>query len=254
MAAHLQVRSLRCTASNMQLARSAPCAASPAAASDSNSCAKQALAAATAAAPATGSGAVQVIQGDILKTELPYFDLCVANIPYQISSPLTFKLLAHRPQFRAAIIMFQHEFAMRLVARPGDGMYCRCGPAEGHACDATGSTALVAGAAAAAGARGPVRACCCLPAQSVCPTARQIRAAEGASRLRHQRLSRPAATRAGAACRGKTAACGVQAGCECAAAGACDPPAAGGQEQLQAAAQGGLLGRAHRAAASPAAR
>ena len=69
---------------------------------------------------------MQVVQGDILKTELPYFDLCVANIPYQISSPLTFKLLAHQPQFRAAIIMFQHEFAMRLVARPGDGMYCRC--------------------------------------------------------------------------------------------------------------------------------
>lgn len=26
---------------------------------------------------------------------------------------------------RAAIIMYQHEFAMRLVARPGDALYCR---------------------------------------------------------------------------------------------------------------------------------
>jgi 18S rRNA (adenine1779-N6/adenine1780-N6)-dimethyltransferase len=43
----------------------------------------------------------------------------------QISSPLTFKLLAHRPSFRAAVIMFQHEFAMRLVARPGDAAYSR---------------------------------------------------------------------------------------------------------------------------------
>lgn len=60
-----------------------------------------------------------------MKQELPYFDICVANIPYQISSPLTFKLLAHRPAFRAAVIMFQHEFAMRLVARPGDPLYCR---------------------------------------------------------------------------------------------------------------------------------
>lgn len=68
---------------------------------------------------------LQVIQGDVMKTELPYFDVCVANIPYQISSPLTFKLLAHRPSFRAAVIMFQHEFAMRLVAKPGDSMYCR---------------------------------------------------------------------------------------------------------------------------------
>ena len=68
---------------------------------------------------------VQVIQGDVLKVQLPYFDLCVANIPYQISSPLTFKLLAHKPVFRAAIIMFQHEFAMRLVAKASDPMYCR---------------------------------------------------------------------------------------------------------------------------------
>lgn len=29
-----------------------------------------------------------------MRTEVPYFDLCVANIPYNISSPLTFKLLA----------------------------------------------------------------------------------------------------------------------------------------------------------------
>ena len=65
---------------------------------------------------------VQVIHGDFMKTELPYFDLCVANIPYNISSPLTFKLLAHRPPCRAAVIMYQHEFAMRLVARPGDPM------------------------------------------------------------------------------------------------------------------------------------
>ena len=68
---------------------------------------------------------LQVVQADVMKAELPYFDVCVANIPYQISSPLVFKLLAHKPVFRAAIIMFQHEFAMRLVARPGETMYCR---------------------------------------------------------------------------------------------------------------------------------
>lgn len=66
-----------------------------------------------------------VLQGDVMRTQLPFFDLCVANIPYQISSPLTFKLLSHRPPFRSAVIMFQHEFAMRLVARPGDSLYCR---------------------------------------------------------------------------------------------------------------------------------
>ncbi|OIW08110.1 hypothetical protein TanjilG_06653 [Lupinus angustifolius] len=71
------------------------------------------------------SNRLTVIQGDVLKTELPYFDICVANIPYQISSPLTFKLLGHQPAFRCAIIMFQREFAMRLVAQPGDKLYCR---------------------------------------------------------------------------------------------------------------------------------
>ena len=34
-----------------------------------------------------------LISGDVLRTELPYFDLCVANIPYQISSPLIFEQL-----------------------------------------------------------------------------------------------------------------------------------------------------------------
>ncbi|GMN52314.1 hypothetical protein TIFTF001_021454 [Ficus carica] len=71
------------------------------------------------------SNRLKVIQGDVLKTDLPYFDICVANIPYQISSPLTFKLLNHQPSFRCAIIMFQREFAMRLVAQPGDKLYCR---------------------------------------------------------------------------------------------------------------------------------
>lgn len=68
---------------------------------------------------------LQIMIGDVLKTELPFFDACVANIPYQISSPLVFKLLLHRPFFRCAILMFQREFAQRLVAKPGDKLYCR---------------------------------------------------------------------------------------------------------------------------------
>ncbi|XP_010523927.1 PREDICTED: ribosomal RNA small subunit methyltransferase [Tarenaya hassleriana] len=71
------------------------------------------------------SSRLKVIQGDVLKTELPHFDICVANIPYQISSPLTFKLLFHPTSFRCAVIMYQREFAMRLVAQPGDNLYCR---------------------------------------------------------------------------------------------------------------------------------
>jgi 18S rRNA (adenine1779-N6/adenine1780-N6)-dimethyltransferase len=60
---------------------------------------------------------LQIVFGDFLKQELPYFDVCVANVPYQISSPLVFKLLAHRPTFRCAVLMFQREFAMRLLGK-----------------------------------------------------------------------------------------------------------------------------------------
>lgn len=64
--------------------------------------------------------------GDVIKSSsLPFFDVCVANVPYQISSPLVFKLLLHRPFFRCAVLMFQREFAQRLVAKPGDKLYCR---------------------------------------------------------------------------------------------------------------------------------
>ena len=69
---------------------------------------------------------LHLIVGDVLKVEkLPFFDVCVANLPYQISSPIVFKLLMHRPFFRCAILMFQREFAHRLVAKPGDKLFCR---------------------------------------------------------------------------------------------------------------------------------
>jgi len=68
---------------------------------------------------------LQVVQGDAIKTAWPFFDVMVANVPYQISSGLVFKLLAHRPMFRCAVMMFQEEFALRLTARPGEALYCR---------------------------------------------------------------------------------------------------------------------------------
>lgn len=68
---------------------------------------------------------LEIVIGDVLKSDFPFFDLCVANLPYQISSPFVFKLLLHRPIFRCAIVMFQREFAQRLVAKPGEKLYCR---------------------------------------------------------------------------------------------------------------------------------
>eukprot|EP00834_Sanchytrium_tribonematis_P003092 NODE_110_length_18645_cov_0.794403.p11 type:complete len:308 gc:universal NODE_110_length_18645_cov_0.794403:1384-2307(+) len=68
---------------------------------------------------------LNITVGDFTKVDLPPFDLCISNTPYQISSVIVFKLLQHRPLFRAAILMFQREFAMRLVAKPGDPLYGR---------------------------------------------------------------------------------------------------------------------------------
>lgn len=68
---------------------------------------------------------LQILVGDVLKSELPFFDICVANLPYKISSPFVFKLLLHRPFFRCAVLMFQKEFADRLVATPGSKIYSR---------------------------------------------------------------------------------------------------------------------------------
>lgn len=72
-----------------------------------------------------GEKKLEIMLGDFLKTELPYFDICISNTPYQISSPLVFKLINQPKPPRVSILMFQREFALRLVARPGDSLYCR---------------------------------------------------------------------------------------------------------------------------------
>ncbi|KAK0394689.1 hypothetical protein QR680_000876 [Steinernema hermaphroditum] len=68
---------------------------------------------------------LEIRPGDVMDSEWPIFDVCVANLPYQISSPFVFKLLLQRPLPRYAVLMFQKEFADRLLAKPGDKFYCR---------------------------------------------------------------------------------------------------------------------------------
>jgi len=66
---------------------------------------------------------IEVLRGDALRVEWPEFDVMVSNLPYRISSPITFALLEH--PFDRAVLMFQREFAERLVARPGTKAYSR---------------------------------------------------------------------------------------------------------------------------------
>mmetsp|Transcript_39658 Transcript_39658/g.74369 ORF Transcript_39658/g.74369 Transcript_39658/m.74369 type:complete len:337 (-) Transcript_39658:150-1160(-) len=72
-----------------------------------------------------GRTQLEVHEGDVLRQQWPAFDVCATTLPYQISSPFMFKLLAHRPSFRCAVVMFQKEFAERLIANVGEAQYGR---------------------------------------------------------------------------------------------------------------------------------
>ncbi len=66
---------------------------------------------------------VEVIMGDAIKQDFPYFNKVISNLPYSISSPITFKLLQYK--FDMGILMYQHEFAKRMAALPGNKDYGR---------------------------------------------------------------------------------------------------------------------------------
>ncbi|EHA49271.1 dimethyladenosine transferase [Pyricularia oryzae 70-15] len=68
---------------------------------------------------------LEVILGDVIKADLPPFDVLISNTPYQISSPLVFKMLALPNPPRCMVLMFQREFSSRLTARPGEALYSR---------------------------------------------------------------------------------------------------------------------------------
>ncbi|MHB8119393.1 MAG: 16S rRNA (adenine(1518)-N(6)/adenine(1519)-N(6))-dimethyltransferase RsmA [Methanothrix sp.] len=75
---------------------------------------------------------VQVIKGDALKVELPHYNKIVSNLPYQISSKITYRLLS-RP-FETAVLMYQWEFAKRLAAAAGSEEYGRLAMVVGFFC------------------------------------------------------------------------------------------------------------------------
>ena len=76
---------------------------------------------------------VEIIEGDILKWNVPPIDVIVANLPYSISSPILFRLFNY--EWTRAILMFQEEFANRLVAKPGSKIYGRLSVMANHFVD-----------------------------------------------------------------------------------------------------------------------
>ena len=69
------------------------------------------------------SGQLEIIRGDASKVPLPEFELVVANLPYSISSKITFRLL--EIGFESAVLMYQLEFGKRMIAPPGNSEYGR---------------------------------------------------------------------------------------------------------------------------------
>ncbi|WP_332448821.1 16S rRNA (adenine(1518)-N(6)/adenine(1519)-N(6))-dimethyltransferase RsmA [Methanoculleus sp.] len=60
---------------------------------------------------------LEIVPGDARKVDLPPFDIVVANLPYSVSSKITFRLL--EIGFEVAVLMYQKEFGQRMIAPPG---------------------------------------------------------------------------------------------------------------------------------------
>lgn len=73
-------------------------------------------------------GRLRLIQGDALKVgadELPQWPSVVANLPYNVATPLLVGWLTGPLRPRSMTLMFQREVADRLVASPGSKSYGR---------------------------------------------------------------------------------------------------------------------------------
>ncbi|QSW99552.1 16S ribosomal RNA methyltransferase A [Haloterrigena alkaliphila] len=75
------------------------------------------------------AGDLTVIEGDALEVDLPAFTASLSNLPYGVSSEITFRLL---PEKRSLVLMFQREFAERMVAEPGTSEYGRLSVSTQH--------------------------------------------------------------------------------------------------------------------------
>ncbi|MFB6148542.1 MAG: 16S ribosomal RNA methyltransferase A [Halobacteriales archaeon] len=83
-------------------------------------------------AAAIEAGVLDVRTGDALEIDLPSFTGSVSNLPYGVSSQIAFRLL---PRSQPLVLMFQREFADRMVADPGTDDYGRLSVTAQHYAD-----------------------------------------------------------------------------------------------------------------------
>jgi 16S rRNA (adenine1518-N6/adenine1519-N6)-dimethyltransferase len=67
----------------------------------------------------------KIIQADILKVGMPFDESfsIIGNFPYNISSPILFRILEWEPMVQEVIGMFQKEVAQRIAASEGSKVY-----------------------------------------------------------------------------------------------------------------------------------
>ena len=76
---------------------------------------------------------VEVINDDALKVDFCGFNKIISNLPYQISSPITFKFLEY--DFDSAVLMYQKEFAQRMNGKVATKDYSRLSAMLYFKCD-----------------------------------------------------------------------------------------------------------------------
>lgn len=76
---------------------------------------------------------VELINDDALNVDFPKFNKIISNLPYQISSPITFKFLNY--DFDLAILMYQKEFARRMNGNVATKDYSRLSAMLYFKCD-----------------------------------------------------------------------------------------------------------------------
>ncbi|MFL5256158.1 MAG: 16S rRNA (adenine(1518)-N(6)/adenine(1519)-N(6))-dimethyltransferase RsmA [Rhodopila sp.] len=113
--------------------------ASPAASITAIELDKRAVAAVTELAE-TASGRLRVLEANVLAVDLavlaPPPRQVVANLPYNVASPLLVRWLRQAGSFERLTLMFQQEVAERICAAPGGGEYGRLSVLTQWCCDA----------------------------------------------------------------------------------------------------------------------
>lgn len=73
---------------------------------------------------------LEIVWGDALEVDFPRFDKVVANLPYKVALPITFKLLDIK--FERGILIYQQRLAQRICASVEESGYSRLGVSIGR--------------------------------------------------------------------------------------------------------------------------